>query len=153
MYVPLWCKTHYSFLEGASSPEELVEEAHRLGLPALAVTDRDGAYGLVKAHVKAKELGVRLLCGAQVTVEDGSRILLLAQTRAGYANLCRLLTLGHARAPKGESRVTWEEVCTHAGDLVALWGGAGSLLVGVEEPDGVTTRLREAFGDRLYALV
>ncbi|HEX7926771.1 MAG TPA: error-prone DNA polymerase, partial [bacterium] len=153
MYVPLWCKTHYSFLEGASSPEELVEEAHRLGLPALAVTDRDGVYGLVKAHVKAKELGVRLLCGAQVTVTDGSRILLLAQTRAGYANLCRLLTLGHGRASKGESRVTWEEVCTHASDLVALWGGAGSVLVGVEEPDGVAARLREAFGDRLYALV
>ena len=53
MYVPLWCKTHYSFLEGASHPEELVETAHRLGLPALAVTDRDGVYGLVKGRVSA----------------------------------------------------------------------------------------------------
>src|SRR5262245_24676403 len=146
MYVPLWCKTHYSFLEGASSPEDLVTEAHRLGLPALAVTDRDGVYGLVKAHVKAKELGIQLLCGAQVTITDGSRILLLAQTRAGYANLCRLLSKGHEKTRKGESQVTWQQVCEHAGDLVALWGGAGSALVGMEEPEVIATQLRAAFG-------
>ena len=52
-YVPLWCKSNYSFLEGASHPEELVEQAHGLGLPALAVTDRDGVYGIVRAHVRA----------------------------------------------------------------------------------------------------
>ncbi|HKI97007.1 MAG TPA: error-prone DNA polymerase [bacterium] len=152
-YVPLWCKSHYSFLEGASHPEELVKTAHALGLPALALTDRDGVYGVVKAHVKACELSLKLLVGAQVSVDDGSRILLLAQTRAGYAHLCSLLTVGRLRAPKGESRVTWSEVCAHTGDLLALWGGAGSLLVDEAEPDTVAEALREAFGDRLYALV
>ena len=58
MYAPLWCKSNYSFLEGASHPDELVEEAHSLGLRALAITDRDGLYGVVRAHVKAKALGL-----------------------------------------------------------------------------------------------
>ena len=68
MYVPLWCKSGFSFLEGASHPDELIEEAHRLGLPALALTDRDGVHGMVRAHVKARELGVKLVPGATVTV-------------------------------------------------------------------------------------
>ena len=54
-YVPLWCKSHYSFLEGASSPEELVAKAQDLGLPALALTDRDGLYGAVRAHLEARK--------------------------------------------------------------------------------------------------
>ncbi|HEY0994216.1 MAG TPA: PHP domain-containing protein, partial [Kofleriaceae bacterium] len=68
MYAPLWCKSNFSFLEGASHAEELVEEAHRLGIGSLALTDRDGVYGMVRAHVKARELGVHLLCGVQISV-------------------------------------------------------------------------------------
>ena len=67
-YVPLWCKSNFSFLEGASHPDELVERAHALGIPALALTDRDGVHGVVRAHVKARELGVSLVLGAEVTV-------------------------------------------------------------------------------------
>src|SRR2546430_12296797 len=67
-YAPLWCKSNFSFLEGASHAEELVEEAHRVGMRSIALTDRDGVYGMIRAHVKAKELGVQLLCGAQLTV-------------------------------------------------------------------------------------
>src|SRR5205823_1191209 len=91
-YVPLWCKSNFSFLEGASHPDELVEEANRLGLPVLALTDRDGVYGVVRAHVKAREAGLHLIIGSQVTVDDGSPIVLLVQDRSAYANLCRLLT-------------------------------------------------------------
>ncbi|MGH9463392.1 MAG: error-prone DNA polymerase [Vicinamibacteria bacterium] len=151
-YVPLWCKTNGSFLEGASHPEELVEEAQRLGLRSLAVTDRDGVYGAVRAHVKAKEIGVRLLIGAQVTVEDESVIVLLAHDRRGYANLCRLLTTGRLRSDKGESSVSWNEICEHQRGLIALWGGDRSLLVGEGDPGQVAMRLREAFGDRIYAM-
>ena len=68
MHAPLWCKSNFSFLEGASHPEELVEEAHRLGIGSLALTDRDGVYGMVRAHVKARDLGVQLICGAQISV-------------------------------------------------------------------------------------
>jgi len=179
-YTPVWVKTNFSFLEGASHPHELVETAHRLGLPALAVTDRDGVYGLVRAHVRARELGVQLLLGSEVTVDDGASIVLLAQDRGGYANLCRLLTKGRRRCAKGESRVAWREVAEHASGLLALWGdagsagsagsagasgsgagarragdsgGAGARLGGEACPGEVGGMLREAFGDRLYALV
>jgi error-prone DNA polymerase len=157
VYVPLWCKSNGSFLEGASHPEELVEEAQRLGLAGLAVTDRDGLYGIVRAHEKARELGVPLLVGAQVTVGDEatgatSTLVLLARDRGGYANLCRLLTAGRLRSAKGESRARWDEVCAHAGGLLALWGGDQSLLVREDDPATVGAALRDAFGDRLYAM-
>ncbi|MCE5263703.1 MAG: error-prone DNA polymerase [Deltaproteobacteria bacterium] len=177
-YVPLWVKSYHSFLEGASSPEELVEEAKALGLPALALTDRDGVYGAVRAHVKALEAGIHLIIGAQVTVgdvrtseTDGQKpevgdpkspaaghppdtfLILLAMDRPGYANLCRLLTRGRLRSPKGESRVAWQEVCDHAEGLLALWGGEGSLIAGEADPGSVARCLKEAFGDRLYAAI
>ncbi len=155
MYVPLWCRSNFSFLDGASHPDELVEQAHALGMEALALTDRDGVHGMVRAHVKAKELGVRLIVGAEVTVGDAaqpSTLVLLAANRTGYANLCRLITAGRLRRPKGESRVTWPEVCERAEGLVALWGGERSLLVRGAEPRAVAGPLREAFGDRLYAV-
>jgi error-prone DNA polymerase len=79
--------------------------------------------------------------------------LLLVQDRCGYAQLCRLLTLGHGRAPKGQSAVTWEEITAHAPGLLALWGGEGSLLTQEPEPTSVAHLLRDAFGDRLYALL
>jgi error-prone DNA polymerase len=108
-YVPLWVKSNHSFLEGASFPEELVEHAHALGLPAVALTDRDGVYGLVRAHIRAKELGIRVVTGAQLTVDvEGNthHVVALAKTRRGYADLCRALSLGHARCEKGVSLIT-----------------------------------------------
>jgi error-prone DNA polymerase len=152
-YVPLWCKSNFSFLEGASHPDELMEEAHRFGLTALAITDRDGVYGIVRAHVKAQELGMHLIVGSQVTLTDESIIILLAQDRHSYADLCRLLTAGRLRSEKGESAVTWDEVCQHAGGLLALWGGDQSLVVDEPEPSEVAKNLRDAFGDRLYGML
>jgi error-prone DNA polymerase len=152
-YVPLWCKSNYSFLEGASHPEELVETAHALGLPALALTDRDGVYGVVRAHLKARDLGLPLMLGSQLTLDDGSPLLLLVQEREGYANLCRLITIGRRRAPKGECALAWDEVCAHAPGLIALWGGRDALLAGEAAPRRVAADLRDAFGDRLYALL
>ncbi|RMD86323.1 MAG: PHP domain-containing protein, partial [Candidatus Dadabacteria bacterium] len=133
-YVPLWCKSNYSFLEGASHPDELVETASFFGLPALALTDRDGLYGIVRAHQRALELGVHLIVGSEVTIEDGSTIVLLATDREGYRNLCRLITRGRLRSGKGRSEVPWQEVCEHARGLIALWGGRRSLLVAPAEP-------------------
>ena len=183
-YVPLWCKSNFSFLEGASHPDELVERAHALGVRGLALTDRDGVTGMVRAHVKARELGVSLIVGAEITVGDGtpadvgiavrdegsagpraglgttagapvstSTCVLLAMNRTGYANLCRLITTGRQRRPKGESCVTWAEVCARAEGLIALWGGDRSVLIRDEEPRAVIAPMREAFGDRLYVMV
>jgi error-prone DNA polymerase len=281
-YAPVWCKSNFSFLEGASHPEELVEEAHRLGMRSIAITDRDGVYGMVRAHVKAKELGMHVLCGAQMTVAPASsqlvaspvtlgravglhhgdndhesthvghgpgwgvetddvshaipttgrrgrtkrakprvpqlsqlalganranrangagagangagentgayganangagandaahgngngapandaevvpiagntNLVLLATDRAGWANLMRLATAGRRRCDKGDSLVSWREVCERAPGLIALWGGEGSMLAGeLEPPPHVIADLRDAFGDRLYAVL
>ena len=170
-YVPLWCKSNFSFLEGASAPDELVERAHALGVQAIALTDRDGVHGVVRAHVEARELGVSLIVGAEVTVGTADTIdtappesaagappasstcVLLAKDRTGYANLCRLITIGRLRRPKGESCVTWPEICARADGLIALWGGDRSLLIRDDAPRTVIAPMREAFGDRLYAMV
>src|SRR5512137_1946271 len=139
-YAALWCKSNFSFLEGASHPDELVDEAHRLGLGALALTDRDGVHGAVRAHLKAKELGIRLIIGSEVTLDDGSTLVLLAESREGYANLCRISTAGRRR-----------EICRRAGGLVALWGGRGGAIAAEPEPRAAAAELKDAFGDRLYA--
>ncbi len=149
----LWCKSHFSFLEGASSPDELVERAVELGIPALALTDRDGVPGIPSAYVAAKDQPLKLITGSQVTVDDGTSIILLAATREGYANLCRLVTTGKRRAPKGEGSVAWTEVAHHAPGLIALWGGRESALAAEPDPRAATAILRDAFADRLYALV
>ncbi|MFN0241947.1 MAG: error-prone DNA polymerase [Planctomycetota bacterium] len=151
-YVPLWCKTNYSFLEGASHPEELVEHAHRLGLDALAITDRDGVPGIVRAHVKARELGFKILVGSELSIDDGSTIVLLARDREGYANLCRLASAGRLRSAKGESLVTWREVAEHARGLVALCGGDRSPMTSEYQSDTVLADLRDAFGEHFFAL-
>jgi len=148
-YAPLFCKSNFSFLEGASHPEELVERAADLGLPAIALTDRDGVYGVVRAHLKARELGVKLLIGSEVTIDDGASLVLLATDRTGYARLSHLLTLGRRRCAKGESRVSWREVCSHADGVIALWTRR-SLPATAEDPPA---DLLDAFGDRLYVLL
>jgi error-prone DNA polymerase len=152
-YAALWCKSNASFLRGASHPEELVDKAAELGLAAVAITDVDGVYGIVRAHVRARELGVHLLVGSEITIEDGTRIVLLAESHDGYRNLCRLITKGRLRCEKGEAWMTWREVCEHARGLVALWGGEHSLLASRIEPHLVAKDLRDAYGDRLYAMV
>lgn len=152
-YAPLWCKSNFSFLEGASHPDELVEAASLMGLSAIAITDRDGVYGAVRAHLRAKDVGIQLIHGAQMTLEDGSHLVLLVQSRAGYANLCRLISKGRLRSPKGESMVQWNELCEHAEDLIALWGGEHSALASPADPTLITGQLKAAFGDRLYAVL
>ena len=151
-YAPLWARSNYSFLEGASHPSELIERADELGLRALAVTDRDGVYGAVRAHVATRSTDLKLIHGSQVTLDDGTTINLLVQDRDGWRNLCRLLTKGRLRCAKGESKVTWTEVCAHADGLIALWGGASSAIVAPADPVFAARDLRDAFGDRLYAM-
>ena len=119
-YVPLWCKSNFSFLEGASYPDELVEEAQRLGLSSVALTDRDGVYGIVRAHVKAQELGSHLIIGSQVGVDDGSTIVLLSKTEVAMRISVGFLTVGRLRSEKGESVVTWDEIYQHASGLRCL---------------------------------
>ena len=152
-YASLWCKSNFAFLEGASTPQELVEKAHGLGLRALAITDRDGVYGVVQAHVRAKQLGMHLLIGSELSIGDGTKLVVIARTLRGYQNLCGLISKGRLRSEKGKSVVAWHEVCEHAEDVIALWGGRHSALSAEAEPVRVAGQLRDAFGDRLYAML
>jgi error-prone DNA polymerase len=134
MYVELHARSAFSFLEGASVPEELVVRCTELNMPAMALLDRDGVYGAPRFHMAAKKAGIRAHVGAEVTATDGSRYTLLVETRAGYQNLCRLITRMKLRASKGQGAVTPEEMAEHAGGLVCLTGGEeGPLAVGVRD--------------------
>src|SRR5580765_2668935 len=98
MYAELHCHSAYSFLDGASPPDELLAEAHRLGYPALALTDRNGVYGSLAFAHAAHPLGIQAITGAAITLTDGEQLILLAETSRGYSNLCRLLTQAHLGA-------------------------------------------------------
>jgi error-prone DNA polymerase len=118
-YAELHCRTNFSFLEGASHADELVARAAELGYAALAVTDRNSLAGVVRAHVAAKDAGLKLLVGAEITPVDAPPVLLWATDRASYGRLAKLLTLGRRAAPKGECRLTFDDVAAHAAGLLA----------------------------------
>lgn len=216
-YVPLTVKSNFSFLEGASHPDELVEQAASLGLPALGLCDRDGVYGVVRAHVAAKRLGVKLLLGAELTIGEpawsaptlalaepeppepparkgartrkssrttappdptsgraeparpieppkpSGRISVLAETREGWARLCRLLSIAQGRGPKGTARLSLAELSGSAS--TGIWGesanaprsfverpGSG-LIALVRDPDHLAPLVEHWGLDRVFALV
>jgi error-prone DNA polymerase len=109
-YAELHCVTNYSFLRGASDPEELVHRAAELGYRALAITDECSVAGVVRAHVAAKDLGLKLIIGSEFTLADGMKLLLLVSTIAGYETLCELITKARRAAPKGEYRLSREDM-------------------------------------------
>ena len=150
-YVELHAHSAYSFLDGASLPEELVLRAAELGYPALALTDHDGVYGSLEFAHAAKAVGLRALTGAEVTLADGAHVTLLVETPRGYANLCRLLTAGHAHErlnPRLDQ--TALEECNQG--LVCLSGCARDGLA-VRDPNAAA-RLARAFGrDRFFVEV
>ena len=109
-YAELDITSNFSFLRGASHPEELVEEAKALGHDAIAIADRNSLAGVVRAHRAAKQLGMRLIVGSRLVLEDGASLLCFPTDRAAYGRLCRLLTRGKRRAQKGECRLGYEDV-------------------------------------------
>src|SRR5262245_22505173 len=118
-YAELHCKTNFSFLEGASHPDELVAQAAALGYSALAITDRNSLAGIVRAHAAAKDSSLKLLIGAEITPTNAPPVVLLATDRAAYGRLCRLITLGRRRAPKGECELTLDDIAAHSQALLA----------------------------------
>src|SRR3954470_18605873 len=118
-YAELHCKTNFSFLEGASHPDELVRQAAELEYRALAVTDRNSLAGVVRAHIAAKEVKLPLVIGAEITPTDAPPVVLWATNRASYGRLCRLITQGRRRAPKGECTLTQADIAEFAQGLIA----------------------------------
>ncbi|HLJ64717.1 MAG TPA: PHP domain-containing protein, partial [Stellaceae bacterium] len=146
-YAELQVTSNYSFLRGASHPEELVRRAQALGLAAIAITDRNSFAGIVRAHKAAKELGFPLVVGCRLDLEEGTSLLAFPTDRAAYGRLTQLLTLGKRRAAKGECRISYEEMRAH---------GEGQVLVALppflDAPEfaAVLARLARDFGGQAY---
>jgi error-prone DNA polymerase len=150
-YVELHCHSAYSFLDGASQPEELAARAAELGYQALALTDHDGLSGSLEFAQAAKTLGVRPITGAEVTLTGGAHLTLLVETPLGYANLCRLLTAAHAgtRLPGRETEllepaIDLELLFERHDGLVCLSGCARRGLA-VRDPNAAA-RVADVFG-------
>jgi error-prone DNA polymerase len=123
-YCELHCCSAFSFLRGGSFPEQLAEVAAEFEIPAIALLDRNGVYGVQRFSVAAREHGVRPIIGAELSMEDGSILPVLVENRTGYKNLCELLTQAHLRSEKGKCAVRWDELPQFAEGLVALLGSA-----------------------------
>jgi error-prone DNA polymerase len=154
-YVELHAHSAYSFLDGASLPEELAVRAAELGYDAFALTDHDGVYGSLEFAHACKHVGVRAITGAEVTIAGGAHVTLLCETQRGYANLCRILTDAHAGTRiAGRERellppeTTLDVVAAHAEGLVCLSGCARSGLA-VVDPNAAV-RLARAFPGAFY---
>jgi error-prone DNA polymerase len=154
-YVELHAHSAYSFLDGASLPEELAARAAELGYDALALTDHDGVYGSLEFAHAAKHFGMRPITGAEVTVEGGAHVTLLCESQRGYANLCRILTDAHAgtRVPGRERELlpaatAVDVIAEHAEGLVALSGCARNGLAVVDA--NAAERLARAFPGAFY---
>jgi error-prone DNA polymerase len=153
-YVELHCHSAYSFLDGASLPEELAVRAAELGYEALALTDHDGVYGSLEFAHAAKAFGVRPITGAEVMLADGSHVTLLCESQTGYANLCRLLTAAHAHTrpkpmePPLPPALDLALLHERNEGLVCLSGCARNGL-GVRDPNAAAA-LARAFPGRFY---
>ena len=144
-FAELQCLSNFSFLIGASHPEELVHQAAALGYHALAVTDECSLAGVVRAHGAAREAGIRLLIGTMVRLEDGPRLTLLAMNAEGYARLARLVTRGRRRAAKGDYRLTRVDLDDGLPDCLVL--------LPVDDTAAAESQLdwaRQRFAGRLY---
>ena len=159
MYAELHCKTNFSFLEGASHASELVERAHELQYSAIAITDRNSLAGIVRAHMAAKDIGLPLIVGAHLTPDDAPDVLLWTTNRDSYGRLCRLITEGRRRAPKGECQLLLTDIAAHADGLLAgiLPDNDAQTLDGkskhqVSESGDLLEQYKDIFGDRCYLM-
>src|SRR6266852_1762365 len=137
MYTELHARSAFSFLEGASVPEELAGACAEHGMTAMAVLDRDGVYGAPRFYLAAKKSSVKAHIGAEVTSAQGWRYPLLVESREGYQNLCRLITRMKLQARKGEGHIEREELAALNAGLVCLTGGEEGPLAAALQEGGV----------------
>ncbi len=161
-YAELHCKSNYSFLIGASHPDELVQRASEAGYRALAITDVNSLAGIVRAHIAARDAGLKLIVGAEIRLTDAPPVLLWAPDRRAYGQLCRLITVGRLRAPKGECYLNFDDLAKHSDGLLAglLFGPLSQYC---HDTTGARPRLNPAarwiaryadlFDDRCYLVV
>jgi error-prone DNA polymerase len=163
MYIELHARSAFSFLEGSSLPEDLAGVCAQLGMPAMALLDNDGVYGAPRFHMAMKKIGIKAHIGAEVKCEffsspvqvkkpianrqlpiaNSFRLPLLVASRAGYQNLCRLITKMKLRAKKGEGAVQKEELEEHAAGLICLTGAAEGPLSAALKNGGIDAARRQ----------
>src|SRR5271154_3764603 len=154
-FAELGTTTNFSFLRGASHPEELVARAAALGLTGIGIADRNTLAGVVRAHVYAREnraqIGsLRVVTGARLAFIDGAPdMLAYPMDRAAYGRLCRLLTTGNLRAPKGECHLTLDDLLEHAQGLQIVVMEEASVPSPADARKDSLLWLRDAFVDRL----
>jgi error-prone DNA polymerase len=154
-YVELRTRSSFSFLEGATTPEDLALRAAELGCGALALGDRDGLYGAPRFHQAAKSAGIKPIVGAELTLDDDARFYVLVPDRPRYRNLCRMITNAKLRAIKGRGRIRLAALERYGHGMICLAGGAMSplarMLVRGENPLPLCKRLQAIFGrENLY---
>src|SRR5437588_1406026 len=150
-YIELHACSAFSFLRGASFPEQLAETAAELGMPAMALADRNGVYGAQRFSVAAREQNVRPIIGCELSMEDGAILPVLVENRTGYKNLCELLTRAHLRSEKGKCAMHWNELPEFAEGLVAFFGASSGGMTSMSSPDTTErvppiSNLIDAFG-------
>ncbi|MBV8515378.1 MAG: PHP domain-containing protein, partial [Acidobacteria bacterium] len=152
MYIELHARSAFSFLEGSSIPEEMVEVCAERGMGAMAMLDRDGVFGAPRFYHAAVKKGIRAHIGAEITTPEGWRFPVLVESRAGYQNLCRAITLMKLRDKKGEGSLAGEELGAYANGLVCLTGGEEGPLAyalasgGIARATQAVEQLCEIFG-------
>lgn len=146
-YAELACVSNFSFLRGASTAEQLFSKAAELGLHALAITDLHSFTGIVRAHVMAKQYGLKLIVGTRIPLIDGPDVCLYAMTRTGYGHLCRLLTLGKRRTRKGNCELYLRDLSEFCGDTQCVVMNADTAAAGTMEV------LKEVYAERLSLAV
>jgi error-prone DNA polymerase len=152
-YAELDVTTNFSFLRGASHPDELISRAAALGHAALGITDLNSLAGMVRAHQAAKEAGIKLCVGARLRFTDAPDVLVWVEDRGGYAKLCRLLTLGKRRAEKGSCVLRLDDLLSSSAGLQAALVSQ-SIDPQTDDPvlpqvEAATGLLKDAFGERL----
>ena len=157
MYVELHARSAFSFLEGASTPEQLANTCAQLSMPSMALMDRDGLYGSPRFHLAMNKLGLRAHIGAEVTCAEGGRLVLLVGAAEGYRNLCQLLTRMKLRAEKGKGAIDLEEAREFSKGLICLTGGDEGIFAyslhhgGLQAAFALTKKLQDIFGrENLY---
>ena len=148
-YAELQCRSNFSFLQGASHPQELIATAQQLGYRALAITDECSMAGVVRAYselekLKAEGSRLKLICGSFFRLADSTQqLVLLAPSKAAYSEICRLISTARLRTEKGQYRASLEDVLNHSQHTLCLWLPAST-------PLEIPQALKEHFRERLY---
>jgi len=150
-YAELHCRSNFSFLQGASHPEELVEQALKLGYKALAITDECSLSGVARAHIAAKNSGLKIIIGSEFRFTDGLRLVVLAMTRQGYGNLSHVISLARRASEKGAYRLSRQDIHRDTFlQCIALWLPQNVVQRDVARDNDELNWLKSRFPQRLW---